>query len=139
MRNLIFLVFAACAACGTVASPSAQSDVKPTALTPAAAGDTLARIRTLVGTPDCASDSQCHTLALGGRACGGPDGYLAWSSAKTSQAELEALGERYKQERRAADQAVGAMSTCQVMTDPGAVCRAGVCQLNPAQAGAIAR
>ncbi|KLU37755.1 hypothetical protein AB595_05570 [Massilia sp. WF1] len=92
-------------------------------------GDTLARIRALVGTPGCSSDDQCHTLAIGHRACGGPESYLAWSSEKTPQAELQALGERYKEERRAADAASGMASTCQFMADPGAVCRAGTCQL----------
>jgi hypothetical protein len=92
-------------------------------------GDTLARIRALAANPGCSDDSQCHTLALGTRACGGPESYLPWSSAHTQQAEIQALGERYKEERRAANAASGAMSTCQFMPDPGAVCRAGTCQL----------
>lgn len=91
-------------------------------------GDTLARIRALAGTPGCTSDDQCHSLPLGARPCGGPESYLAWSSVKTPQAEIEALGERYKEERRAANKASGLMSTCQFLMDPGAVCRAGTCK-----------
>jgi len=124
MRKLILLLLVGCTACGTGAAPADGQ------------GDTLARIRALAGVPACSDDSQCHTLALGARACGGPESYLPWSSAHTSQAAIQALGERYKEERRAANAASGAMSTCQFMPDPGAVCRAGTCQLR--QGGAPA-
>ena len=135
MRTLILLLLAGCSACSTVAAPQAPQasraqQTPPSRTAPAnGAGDTLARIRALAATPSCASDAQCHTLALGARACGGPDSYLPWSSEKTAQAEIEALGERYKEERRAANAASGARSTCQFLMDPGAVCRAGTCQL----------
>jgi hypothetical protein len=132
MRTLILLILAGCAACTTVAAPqapqapqAAQSRTAPAD----ASGDTLARIRALAGSASCSSDAQCHTLALGARACGGPDGYLPWSSETTPQAEIQALGERYKEERRAANKATGGISTCQFLMDPGAVCRAGTCQL----------
>jgi len=130
MRTLLLLLLAGCTAC-----TAATSQVRPTPRTPAAAnvsadgqGDTLARIRALAGTPSCTSDAQCHSLPLGARPCGGPESYLPWSSARTPQAEIEALGERYKEERRAANKASGVMSTCQFLMDPGAVCRAGTCQ-----------
>jgi hypothetical protein len=129
MRTLIFLILAGCAGCTTTAAP--QATQAPQARTAPADGPaaTLERIHALVGTPNCSSDAQCHTLPLGARACGGPDSYLPWSSEKTSQAEIQALGERYKEERRAANKATGAISTCQFLMDPGAVCRAGTCQL----------
>lgn len=130
MRTPLLLLLAACAACTTSAAPQAgKASAVPAVSRDAQGGDTLARIRALVGTPGCSSDDQCHTLAIGHRACGGPESYLAWSSEKTPQAELQALGERYKEERRAADAASGMASTCQFMADPGAVCRAGTCQL----------
>lgn len=120
MRTLILLILAACVGCSSAAPQAPQA--------PQAQTDTLARIRALVGTASCSSDAQCHTLPLGARACGGPDSYLPWSSQTTSMAELQALGERYKEERRAANAASHAMSTCQFLMDPGAVCRAGTCQ-----------
>ena len=147
MRTLIVLLLASCAACSTGAtnSPQGAPQTPPaSAASPRAQaaqdaqGDTLSRIRAMVGTPACSSDAQCHTLAIGHRACGGPESYLAWSSASTPQAELQALGERYQQERRAADAASGMMSTCRFMPDPGAVCRAGTCQLGEG-GGASAR
>jgi hypothetical protein len=147
MRTLLLLLLAGCAACSTgAAQQSAQSAASPQTppaqgAKPAAGaqGDTLARIRAMVGTPSCSSDAQCHTLPLGHRACGGPESYLPWSSNKTSQAELQTLGERYKEERTAADAASGMVSTCRFMPDPGAVCRAGACQLGEGQGTASAR
>jgi hypothetical protein len=130
MRTLILLLLAGCAACTTAAPQvprgpqAAQSRTAPAD----GQGDTLARIRALAGTPSCTSDAQCHSLPLGVRACGGPESYLVWSSAVTAQAEIQALGERYKEERRAANAASGRASTCQFLMDPGAVCRAGTCQ-----------
>lgn len=134
MRKLILLLLAGCTACSTGATSeaarsgaaAAQQQVQPPR---DGHGDTLARIRALAGAAACSDDAQCHTLALGTRACGGPESYLPWSSAHTAQAEIQALGERYKEERRAANDASGAISTCRFTPDPGAVCRAGSCQL----------
>jgi hypothetical protein len=136
MRKLVLLLLAAFAAsgCGAqsgtqpAASPTLASQSAPTA-TAAAKGDTLTRIRTLIGSPSCTSDAQCHTLPLGGKACGGPQGYLAWSSAQTKEAELHALGDTYKEEQRAANDASGMMSNCRFVPDPGAICKTGICQL----------
>jgi hypothetical protein len=130
MRTLILLLLAACTACTTAAPQAPRAAQAPQSRTAPkeGQGDTLARIRALAGTPSCSSDAQCHSLPLGARACGGPESYLAWSSATTSQADIEALGERYKEERRAANTAAGRVSTCQFLMDPGAVCRAGTCQ-----------
>ena len=104
---------------------------------PAQSSDTLARIRALIGTPTCSEDSQCRSLPLGARACGGPEGYLPWSTARTPEAELRALGELYKAERQAQNKASGMVSDCRFLADPGAVCRAGTCQ--PGDAGLQAR
>ena len=135
MRHIPLLILLACAACVACAA-TARAPVKPKAAAPAApAGDTLAQIRALIGDAACTDSSQCHTLAIGARPCGGPQAYLPWSSAKTDGAALAVLGERFKKEREAAIAASGEMSTCQFLPDPGAVCKAGTCQLNPVSAG----
>lgn len=95
-------------------------------------GDTLARIHALVGTPSCSADNECRTLALGARPCGGPEAYLAYSTAHTPEAELRALGDVYRAERRGANSRAGMMSDCRAWPDPGAVCQAGVCTLGAA-------
>ncbi len=102
----------------------------------AGSGDTLSRIRALIGDAACSDACQCHTLALGARPGGGPQAYLAWSSACTDGAALALLAQQFRQERLAEIAASGALSDCRFLPDPGAVCRAGTCRLNqPAPAG----
>ena len=141
MRPFPFLILLACAACvacaATARAPAGTklASTKGTGTPAAPGGDTLAQIRALIGDAACTDASQCHTLALGARACGGPQAYLPWSSARTDGAALAVLGERFKKEREAAIAASGEMSTCQFLPDPGATCRAGTCQLNPVGPG----
>lgn len=140
MKKLILLLTFACAACsggtqnkshaellGAGRAASAQQGGQRDAK--ADPGATLARIKGLVGNASCTEDAQCRTLALGAKACGGPESYLAWSSAQVKETELRALGEAYKEERRAANSASGMMSDCRFLVDPGAMCKAGTCQL----------
>jgi hypothetical protein len=102
---------------------------------PVAAGaDTLGQIRSLIGAAECSSDSQCQVLPVGARACGGPASYLAWSSAKTDAAQLQALAERHKAEQQADNLATGRISTCIAIAPPAVACRAGTCQLTDALA-----
>jgi hypothetical protein len=124
MRPLAILLLITCAACAEVGADAG----KPAPATPAVPA-TLARIHALVGTPSCGADSQCHSLAIGNRPCGGPEAYLAWSSARTDPETIRSLGERYKAERQAQSAARSEVSDCRFRVDPGAVCRAGVCQL----------
>jgi len=127
MRKIALLPLALLAACA--AHGGDQVDA------PAAASqnDTLARIHALVGTPSCTEDSQCRTMAVGEKSCGGPERYLAYSTAASSEAELKALGDIYRAERHEANTRSGQVSTCSVVVDPGAVCRAGACALRPGQ------
>ena len=120
-------------AAGPVAAPAAA----PAAAAPGAPG-LLGRIRDMAGTAACTDSSQCQTLALGARACGGPEQYLAWSSAHTDGAALRALAERYRGERQAALAKSGEMSDCRLITDPGAECRAGQCRLRGGSAATAA-
>ena len=132
MRPFPILMLLACVTCVACAA-AASSTARPKAA--ATNDDTLARIRALIGDAACTDASQCHTLAIGARPCGGPQAYLPWSSAKTDGAALAVLSARFKQEREAAIAASGEQSTCRFLPDPGAVCRAGTCQLNPVDAG----
>jgi hypothetical protein len=92
------------------------------------AGDTLQQIRALVGNASCTDASQCRSLPLGARACGGPQAYLAWSVERTDGNALGKLADRYKSEREAQIKQTGEVSDCRFIADPGAVCRAGICQ-----------
>lgn len=138
---LLLVVVAGCAAHdggGTsVPAPGRAGAAAHEAGQGAEQNDTLARIRKLIGTPSCTEDSQCHSLALGERPCGGPEGYLAYSTARSPDAELQALGAVYRAERHKAHTEAGRASDCRFMADPGALCRAGVCV--PGATGMIAR
>ena len=115
-----FLLLAA-SACG---SAPTQDDAPPA---PGNAG-LLAQIQAEVGTAACDSTQQCQTIAIGAKACGGPERYLAWSSKGNDGKKLKALAQAQAEASRK-QQADGMMSTCSIVTDPGATCEAGRCVL----------
>lgn len=93
----------------------------------------LAReLRQLIGTAACSSDSQCRTLAVGSKACGGPAGYWAWSTQDTDAQRLTELAQRQAAAEKREQDASGLRSNCRMVTDPGAACMASRCQLNAA-------
>jgi hypothetical protein len=95
----------------------------------------LAReLRELIGPAACTADAQCRTVPVGAKACGGPAGYLAWSVEGTEAARLTALAARQAEAQRRELQAEGRRSNCALVTDPGARCVAGQCQISPAPA-----
>ena len=77
-----------------------------------------------IGDAACDTDSQCRTLGVGAKACGGPEGYVAWSS-KVNDAgtRLRALASAHSAERDRENERSGMRSNCSVTQDPGAVCR----------------
>jgi hypothetical protein len=120
MRPFVILSLLLASACAGSAPQQAPGRAGPAA--------TLAEIRALVGEAACTADADCHSLPLGAKPCGGPESWLAWSSAHTPAVQLQALAERYRAERQAEARASGLMSDCRFVADPGAACRAGTCQ-----------
>lgn len=129
MRQLAILLLLACTACASRADGPSSSPTPPQAAAAPAAADTLGQIQALIGKAECSSDSQCQVLPIGARACGGPAGHLAYSTAKTDAAALQSLAERYKAEQQARQQRAGMISNCMVLPTPVAACRANTCQL----------
>lgn len=121
--SLLMLMTAACA------SPPAPADSSP-----ADTGNLWQKIQAASANASCDNDSQCHTIGAGAKACGGPERYLPWSSRQGDGAELRRLVDRHAAARRAEDAREAVMSTCSMVADPGASCRAGRCTLNPANA-----
>lgn len=78
----------------------------------------------------CDTGSQCHSIGVGSRACGGPENYMAWSSRNGDGAQLKALVAEHSTIRREQDKHNGMLSVCSMISDPGASCRAGKCVLN---------
>ena len=98
------------------------------------------RLQAEIGDAACRADSDCHSLAVGSRACGGPAAWMAWSGAISRAARLNALADAERREQ-AAEQARrpapdgGRISICAVLADPGARCdrQLGRCVLNNTQ------
>ena len=96
--------------------------------------------RGLIGDARCDDNAECRSVALGQRACGGPESYLAWSSRRTDAATLERAVAEFAAASRPARPG-DALSTCEVLRDPGAFCArdaarpgtAGRCRLRPAR------
>lgn len=89
----------------------------------------LQRIQAEVGQAACTSTTDCRTLPIGSKACGGPAGWMAWSVTASRGDTLQAWALELAQRQRQADVADGRMSTCSVVPDPGAHCEAGRCVL----------
>jgi hypothetical protein len=110
----------------TGAPAGGSADATPAAL--------RSRIQDLVGTAACSTDADCRTSAIGAKACGGPEAYIAWSVRVTDDAALRSALADYGAAQRAAITREGRVSNCEFVTDPGAVCVAtgtagGSCQL----------
>ena len=89
----------------------------------------LQKIENDIGTAQCDNASQCKTLPIGHKSCGGPEAYLAYSTKSGNSTSLIALGEQYAAARRAENERSGMMSNCMMVQDPGAVCMANRCVL----------
>ena len=92
------------------------------------------RIVTEIGTAPCVSNAQCRTLALGARACGGPQAWMAWSSTASNEEALRTLSEQLTAMQKRRHVQRGMASTCQYIADPGAWCSAQQCVLRTTNA-----
>jgi len=81
----------------------------------------LQDIDALVGKASCSADTQCRSLALGQRSCGGPEQYRAYA-AGAADARLIELARQHTQARRAQHSGSGRVGICQMLPDPGARC-----------------
>lgn len=88
------------------------------------------RITAAIGTAACQKHADCRTLPVGAKACGGPARWVAWSAAQSDGAQLNAWAAELDTLQRQRQAAEGLMSTCSIVPDPGAVCRAGRCVLS---------
>lgn len=87
---------------------------------PSAGAEAQRDIAALVGDAACTQDSDCQTQALPDQACGGPQGWLAYSTRRTDKAALQQALQRWA--ATGPGSAGAAVSTCGIVADPGAVC-----------------
>ena len=104
---------------------STPADGKSTAQALASAHAELASA--LARASSCSGDAECRSLPVGGKACGGPTGFEAYSTQGADPATMTALAEREHalalQEARESHR----VSNCMMLGDPGARCQAGKC------------
>jgi hypothetical protein len=138
MACLLALAPVAKASAPSDAKASAPTGAKASALPVTSADATPAalrsRIQALVGTAACSTDADCRTSAIGAKACGGPEAYIAWSARVTDEAALGRALADYGAAQQAAITREGRVSNCEFVTDPGASCvprgaAGGICQL----------
>ncbi len=103
----------------------------PPAATAPTSGQLWQLIEAEVGDASCVRAEQCHSIAVGVKACGGPAGFLAWSSNHADAARLAGLVARHAEAAKAEQTRAGRLSDCMLVTDPGVQCVAGRCQLRP--------
>lgn len=90
---------------------------------PGASARTLSEIRALVGTAACASDAECRVSPIGANPCGGPEGFLAWSTRATpDEAAMQSLLSRHAAQRRQENEAGGRVGMCAVLPVPTSRC-----------------
>jgi hypothetical protein len=80
----------------------------------------------------CSADAECRTVAVGGKACGGPTGYRAYSSQGADPKTVESLAADERQLSLQQARAEGRVSPCFMLADPGAHCEAHKCVTGPA-------
>jgi hypothetical protein len=99
----------------------------------------LARIRAAVGEAGCSDNSQCRTLAIGEKPCGGPEQWLPYSSATAPVEQLKAWSTELSAAAKRRNAASGMAGNCRYTPDPGAACVAGHCVVFGAGGAASAR
>jgi hypothetical protein len=140
MRHLSLIFLMACAACSSAISEPVPAPVAALAASApgqqGAIAELRARIDAQVGDAACDGPQHCHSMPVGARPCGGPDGFIAWSSKRTDEKQLGALVARHAAARREENMRNDMSSTCQIETNPGATCQVGRCMLRPRGLGA---
>ena len=81
-----------------------------------------------VGNADATNLSQCKAIPIGDKPCGGPCGYLVYSSQESNEATLQSLVEKYNELDRIRNEEEGRMSTCDFATEPELTLSDGACR-----------
>lgn len=115
------------AACVSAETPPSQPPPVPAGTVPANTARLQEQIREEIGDPTCSAHDQCRTLAIGHKACGGPEAYRVWSTRVSNGPRLQSLAQAYQKARREEVQQSGRVSDCSMVVDPGARCEAGRC------------
>lgn len=88
----------------------------------------LAEIETLIADKSCKREGQCKAMAYGSKACGGPVGYLVYSSGNVNEKELSELVEEYTSLQSSMNDKYGLTSDCSIPSQPDVSCMDGNCE-----------
>ena len=126
-------------ACGLVlfVTAGAHAGNPPPKNAASASAGLHASILVAVGDAACDGPQHCRSIAIGAKPCGGPDGFLAWSTKRTDEKQLRSLLEQHAAARKQENLRDKMMSTCEMETNPGATCQAGRCTLGPRGQGSL--
>ena len=117
------------------AEPAAQTPVRAAAPVARAPSSLMQQLQAEVGDAACDNSAQCKTVAIGQKACGGPESYMPWSSKRSDAGKVASLAADLTAERKTQNVKSGMVSTCSLVMDPGAVCTAGRCVAGPGGPG----
>ena len=92
VKLLPFLSLLALLACTSHAGPTTPAVPAPVPVP--GQSDTMARLGAAIGPATCSSTDECKTIGIGAKACGGPGGYLAWSTRDTDADKVRSLAAR---------------------------------------------
>ena len=89
----------------------------------------LQALRSEIGDAACSAATECRTVAVGNKPCGGPQAYLPWSTRRSDARRVGELATAHAAMQRAEQRRRNLVSDCAFVTDPGATCSAGRCTL----------
>lgn len=81
----------------------------------------------LTANKQCSSDTVCRVLPVGKRACGGPSGFIIYSTEHSDSQAVEALSSRITTLEQALNINSNAMSICEHLSEPAVQCIANTC------------
>lgn len=90
--------------------------------------ETLASIKKIIGSATCANNQSCEAIAIGQKACGGPQDFLAYSTLNTDTTQLNALSRKHQNLNRKLNRLTRGMSDCLFLSAPVVSCQNRQCQ-----------
>lgn len=88
----------------------------------------LAEIELLISDKSCTKDGKCTVMAYGAKACGGPVGYLVYSSGNVNETQLKDLVEEFTELQSLMNDEYGYISDCSIPNPPDVSCLDGNCE-----------
>jgi hypothetical protein len=88
-------------------------------------------IERVIGIPSANEPSQCKLIPFGSKPCGGPWGYLVYSTLKTDESRLKQLVSDYNQLQKKMNDEGKILSDCAIAPEPRLEFADGVCAAKP--------